>query len=255
MSRMQIHYDGRILALVRNSIGTHSTKRPLTPIEVSKYLRKMKDELHDDSHIQLAEMFQVAPITIKQLIDMSGSPARYHDVWGWGTGNSGRIPWSQFREACDFFTKKIISEDEFGMLVVGALNKQVGTSDIREIVRLKKKNPDMAFEKCYREILNMVPKITKSVVFIADLDPAVLDGIRVSAGKKAISDEDVAISALSKILGSKDVEDVAITNNRHIKIALTWKGRKRLGDVAQKDNQTLADVVNHIFIKAGYGSE
>ena len=237
------------------SIGTHRSKRPLSPIEVSRNLEVMKVDLDDKTHKQIAKRFQCSQITIKQFIDLLKAPKRYEDVWGWGLSNDGRIPWSQFREACYCYGKKIITEDEFGALVSGVLNGQIDPSDVREIVRLKNKNPGKSFKECCIEIHNLVPETIKSFLFIADLDRYVLESIRAWAHKASILEEEEAERVLSKHLGAEHVEGVTIENNRYIKIALTEQGRKNLGNVAQNDGKTLVDVVNHIFTKAGYGNE
>lgn len=213
----------------------------------------MKEELNDDSNKIVAKRFNVSPITIKHYIDLLKSPSKYYDVWGWGASKvDGRISWSQFREACDFFEKKLISEDDFGILVNGVLNEQMPPSNIREIVRLKKKNPDKSFKECYQEILNTVPKTIKSIIFIADIDYSLLGNIRLKATKKSISEYDEVKSTLAQYLGSKNVEDLIIKDDKYIKIALTEQGRKNLGDIAQKDSIALVNIINHIFIKAGY---
>ena len=252
---MPVHISGKTLALMYASIGTRTNKRPLSPIEVSRNLRIMREDLDDKTYKQLAKRFRCSQIIIKQFIDLLNAPKRYEDVWGWGLSNDGRLSWSQFREACDFYGKKIITEDEFGALVSGVLNKQISPSDVREIVQLKKKNPEKSFRKCYMEICNLIPETIKSFLFIADLDHTILENIHARARKTSVSDEEEMKCVLSKHLGAEHVEGVAIENNRYIKIALTEQGRKNLGNVAQNDSKTLADVVNHIFTKTGYGNE
>ena len=252
---MPVHISGKTLALMYASIGTHRSKRPLSPIEVSRNLEVMKEELDDKTHKQLAKRFQCSQITIKQFIDLLKAPKRYEDVWGWGMSKGGRISWSQFREACYCYGKKIITEDEFGALVSGVLNGQIDPSDVREIVRLKNKNPGKSFKECCIEIHNLVPETIKSFLFIADLDRYVLESIRIRAHRASLPEEKEAEHVLSKHLGAEHVEGVTIENDKHIKIALTEQGRKNLGSVAQNDGKTLVDVVNHIFTKSGYGNE
>ena len=253
---MSILNDGIRLARLKRSIGRdHADPRPLFPIQVAKYLKEMKTELNDPSNEKTAKRLGVSKILVSDFLNMLKAPPKYNDVWGWGPYKGGRLPWSMFRRVCDFYEQKIISEEEFGMLVNGALNEEIPTSSIVEIVYLKKKNPEKPFADCCKEILNLIPETIKSIVFIADLEYTIIEKIIEQAHKESKSEEDIAESILSKYLGSENLEGVLIKNNKYIKIGLTEKGRKKLDEITTKENVLLSEIINHLFLKERFGNE
>ena len=252
---MTILKDGLKLARLKRSIGRdHADPRPLFPIQVAKYMEEMKTELNDPSNIKTAERLGVSTSLIVDFVNMLKNPRKFDDVWGWQE-NKGRIPWSMFRRVGDFYQKKIISEEDFGMLVNGVLNDQIPTSAIEEIVYLKKKNPKKSFDACCKEILNLIPDKFKSIIFIADLDPTIIGEITEQANKESKTVEEIAESILSKHVGNENLEGVLIKNNKYIKIALNEKGRKKLDEITEKENKSIIEIIDYLFFKEGYGNE
>jgi hypothetical protein len=246
--------DGIKLARLKRSIGRdHAEPRPLYPSQAAEYLSEMKKELDDPSNTKIAKRLGVSKSIVSDLLNILKAPSKYRDVWGWGRYKGARLPWSQFRRVCDFYEQKVISEEEFGMLVNGALNDQIPTSVMEEIVYLKKKNPTKSFEDCCKEILNLIPEKIQSIIFIADLDSDIIKKIREQAHKESKSIEEIAESVLSKYLGAENLKGVLIKNDKHIKIALNELGRKKLDEIASKENKLMIDLIDHLFVRAGYG--
>lgn len=250
---MSTTYNGKLLARLIHSIGTRRGDRPLLPMEVSDGLLHLLDG--DDSpagRTRLGRRFKVSGMTIKEFLDLQKAPDRFRDVWGWGGVKDGRVPWSQFREACDFYHKGIITEDELGILVNGVLDESIKPDNVREIIRLKKKSPAKSFETCCRELANTVPETIKSVLFISDLDPGISKSIRQRAREKSVSNEGEAERVLSEYVGRGNVEGVVIQDGMRIKIAFTEEGRKKLGDLMKKYNEPTRYIINNLFTRAGY---
>lgn len=252
---MAILKDGIRLARLKRSIGRdHADPRPLTPIQVAKYMKEMKEELDDPSNVKTAKRLGIDESMIRDFLGLLKNPSQFNDVWGFGPYKGGRIPFSMFRRAGKFYEEKIISEEQFGRLVNGILNDQILTSSIEEILYLKKKNPEKAFEDCIKEISNLIPDITKSIIFITDLDLIVVEKIREQAHKNSKSVEETIESVLSKYIGNENLEGVLLKNNKHLKIALNEKGRKKLDEVATTEKKSIIEIVEHIFLKEGYGT-
>ncbi len=248
--------DGIGLTRLKLSVGRdHVDPRPLFPIQVAKYMKEMKEELDDPSNTKISGRLGIKPIMISDFLNLLKAPSKYDDVWGFGPFKGGRIPFSMFRRACDFYEKKIISEDEFGMLVNGVLNDQIPTSAVEEIVYLKKKNPKKSFNDCCKEISNLIPEKTTSIVFIADLDSNIIEKIKEKAQKESKSEEEIAESVLSKYLGDENLGGVLIKNDKYIKIALNEKGRQKLDEITEKENKLIVEIISHLFLKDGFGNE
>ena len=254
---MSILKDGIRLARLKRSIGRdHADPRPLYPIKVAKEIAEMKKELDDPSNTKTAKRLGVSTSLISDFLSMLDAPKdKYDDVWGWGEFKGGRIPWSMCRRMGKFYAEKIISEEEFGKLVNGVLNDQYPSSSIEEIVYLKKKNPTKSFDDCCKEILNLIPETINSIIFITDLDSIIVKKIQEQAQKKLKSIEDILESVLSKYLGNENLEGVLIKNDKHLKIALNKNGRNKLDEIADKEKKSIVEIVNHLFVKEGYGNE
>ena len=250
---MSLLHDGLKLARLKLSIGrNHTADRPLTPIEVAKYIDEMINALDDPAGKKVAGRLGVSTSLIREFHNLLKSPPKFYDLWGWGTSKGGRIAWSQGREACDFFGKNIISEDELGSLIHGVVEEEIEAGDMREIVRLRKKNPDKSFAECYTEISNLIPKTIESIIFITDLDPSVIKNIDKQAAIKSVTSDYIAESIIVKYLGSENVDGVLIKNEMHIKIAITEQGRTVIDRLVEKECITLNKIINHLFIKEGF---
>ena len=253
---MSILNDGIRLARLKRSVGRdHAHPRPLPPIQVAKYLQEMKEALDDSSNTKTAERVGIKEVMINDFLSLLKLPSKYNDVWGFSSDSDGKIPFSMFRRAGKFYEQKIISEEEFGMLVNGVLNDQINTSSIEDILYLIKRNPTKSFENCCKEILNLIPERIKSIVFITDLDTIVVEKIRDHARINSKSDEDVIELVLSKYLDDKNIEGVLLKNDKHLKIALNQEGRKKLDEIANKEKKLIIEIVNHLFLKEGFGPE
>ena len=249
---MSLIQDGRRLALLKRSVGRdHAEPRPLSPIQVAEYMEEMKSDLDDPSGEKTATRLGISSSLVSDFTAMINLPPKFHHLFEWGPYKGGGVPWSVFRRAGPFLKNGTMTQDDLWTVISGVLQEQIPTSSVEEILYLKKKNPDKAMEECCREILNLIPARIKYVVFIADLEPDVKDGIRKAASGKAVSPDDLAESVLSKHLGKGDTEGVLIKNGQ-IKIALTEQGRKNLSNVAKMEKVPLTEVVTHL-LKDGLG--
>ena len=103
--------------------------------------------------------------------------------------------------------------------------------------------------------MNLVPEKIESIIFITDLDSIVVEKIRKQAHKNSKSDDDIIEPILSKYLGSENIEGVLLKNDKHLKIALNQKGRKKLDEIAGSEKKLIIEIVNHLFLKEGFGHE
>ena len=257
---MPILTDGIRLARLKRSIGRdHADPRPLYPIEVAKYMQEMKDDLGVSSNKEIAVRLSLKsqnPALVSNFLSLLSRPSiKFDDVWGWGSHmEDSRIPFSMCRLLGVFYAKKIITGEDYERIVSGVLNGEIPTSAIEEILSLMKKNPEKSCKDCCKEILNMVPEIIKSIVFIADLDSDIITKINEKAIKESKSKDEIAESVLSKHFREDEIEG-ALLKTTYIKIAFSEKGREKLEEIRKKEGKSLLEIINHIFAKEGYGNE
>ena len=259
---MPILTDGIRLARLKRSIGRdHADPRPLYPIEVAKYMQEMKDDLGVSSNKEIAvrlSLINQNPALVSNFLSLLSRPSiKFDDVWGWGGEHAlvdGRIPFSMCRQLGVCYAKKIITGEDYEKIVSGVLNGKIPTSGVEEILSLMKKNPGKSCDDCCKEILNLIPEIIKSIVFIADLDSDVIAKINEKAIKESKSKDEIAESVLSKHFREDEIEG-ALLKTTYIKIAFSEKGREKLEEIRKKEGSLLSEIINHIFTKEGYGNE
>lgn len=250
---MSLVHNGKRLALLKRSVGrNHATERPLYPIEVARSMDELAKELDDKSGSKIAKRFNISSSLVSDFRSMMVIPEKYSDVWGWGPFTGGRIPWSMFRRAGTFLKARIINEDELGMLINGVLNEEIPTSAIESILYLRKKNPDKKFEECCSDILKLIPEKVSYIIFIADVKPSVIKSMKKAALTKSTSPDSLVEDVLKKCLGESSVDGVLIKQDRYVKIAFTEEGRKKLDEIASREDVLLSDIINHLFVKEGF---
>ena len=257
---MPILTDGIKLARLKRSIGRdHADPRPLYPIEVAKYMQEMKDELGVSSNKEIAVRLSLKnqnPALVSDFLSLLSTPSiKFDDVWGWGSQmEDSRIPWSMCRRLGQSYAKKIITGEDYEKIVSGVLNGEIPTSEVEEILSLMKKNPGKSCDDCCKEILNLIPEIIKSIVFIADLDSDIITKINEKAIKESKSKDEIVESVLSKHFREDEIEG-SLLKTTYIKIAFSEKGREKLEEIRKKEGKSLLEIINHIFAKEGYGNE
>ena len=273
---MPILTDGIRLARLKRSIGrqhaeTEDGNRPLSPIEVARYMKEMQDDLSKESlqssDTEIAKRLgninkttgEPNSTLVSDFLGMLERPSeRYDLVWGWGTEKAVKlglkIAWSMCRRLGQYYGKKIITDEDYGMMVSGILEGKIPTSDAIEILALKKKNPEKSFEDCCKEISNLVPEIITSTIFVADLDLDIITKINEKATNESKSVDEIIEPILSKYFEEDELEGFLLKST-YIKIQFSEKGRKKLDEVCKKEKRTTGSIVNHIFTKEGYGNE
>ncbi len=251
---MSILKDGLRLAKLKRSIGRdHADPRPLLPIQVATYLKEMKEDLNDLSNVKTAKRLGVSTALISNFLSLLDAPTNKYDyVWGWGTSTDARLAWSMCRRMGIEYKKGLISEEEFGKLVSGALNNQIPPKTVEDILILKKRYPEKSFNECCKEILNLIPESITSIIFIADLDHSIIEKIHKKSISASKSEEDIAESILSKYIGQENIEGVLLKNNKHIKIAFTEKGREKLDKISKQERKSIVEIINYLFLKEGF---
>ncbi|MDA8030096.1 MAG: hypothetical protein MPK62_02995 [Alphaproteobacteria bacterium] len=218
------------------------------PTEVAKYIMEIH-ELYGESKSQIASRLGVSEILIDNFLSLAKIPEKYHDLLGWGDANDGRIPWSWTRRVGKALDSGLINEAELGKLLNGIEKKEILPKTMEEIIYSRNRNKDITFDQCYKEISNGIPETINFIIFVAELEPIVVEDIHKNSQKLSIDRNVLAESLLSKRVGSENLNGVLIKDDCGIKIAFTEKGRRRLDEICLEENILLKDIINHILVK------
>ena len=151
-------YEIRQLIL---SVGTHKSERPLSPVEVAKFMRRtldmgekraaIADRLHlDDSSI------------IGRFVRLLSLPIQVQHLIGWGSDPAT----VSFTAASDI--ARLDSPQEQSALAKVALESQLNKSEIVQVVQIRLRS-GKSIESCVKAVLNQRPVIERRHVIIGEL--------------------------------------------------------------------------------------
>ena len=151
-------YEIRQLIL---SVGTHKSERPLSPVEVAKFMRRtldmgekraaIADRLHlDDSSI------------IGRFVRLLSLPVQVQHLIGWGSDPAT----VSFTAASDI--ARLDSPQEQSALAKVALESQLNKSEIVQVVQIRLRS-GKSIESCVKAVLNQRPVIERRHVIIGEL--------------------------------------------------------------------------------------
>ena len=153
--------DALELGRLRMSVGygTHKNMRPLSPIEVGNYLRRVKDA--EKSNSECAEVAQVSVTQVSRFLRILNLPSDIHHLIGWA--GKGSI---SFSDAVELLPLKSARDQR--IVAKAILETDLDKKEIRQIgqLRARTKRP---IEQCIKRILEMRPIIKKRQVVIGSI--------------------------------------------------------------------------------------
>lgn len=173
------------------SIGTHYSKRRLSPIEVAEGFNLAKK--NGMSNNQLADMVDLRDVTMIQrflrLLDLS---LKIRHLVDWGQSKSS-ISFSAASELSRF----PINEQE--IIVNTVLELSLTKSEMIQIMQIRKRS-GKEIEKCVEETLKMRPQIVRKYVFVGSVIDEELLHLLKSVKQKGR--DELLVRTLNKILTS-----------------------------------------------------
>jgi len=147
------------------SIGTHSVKRPLSPIEVGKFIHKLiiSAKKKNVSERQIALELQLRDTSmIRRFDNLNNIPEEFNDFIIWGN-KDGFI---SFTSAS--FATELSSKNDIGSLLQSIIEHKLNKNEVRQIIEFKRRT-NSSIEECLKEILLARPKIIHRYMLMGSL--------------------------------------------------------------------------------------
>ncbi|MDE0300036.1 MAG: hypothetical protein OXN17_15485 [Candidatus Poribacteria bacterium] len=143
------------------SVGTHKSTRPLSPIEVGKYVQRAINA--GETRATVAETLLLDDATvIGRFVRLLSLPPQVQQLIGWGSDPAT----VSFTSASDIARLK--SETAQIALAKAALESRLNKSEIIEIVQISERS-QRPIESCIEEVLNQRPIVERRHVIIGEL--------------------------------------------------------------------------------------
>lgn len=153
-------HEARLLIL---SVGTHRSHRPLSPVEVAKFMKRALNM--GETRKTLADRLLLDDSSIiGRFIRLLSLPVQVQHLIGWGS-NPDTI---SFTAASDI--ARLGCPEEQSHLAKMALENQFNKSEILQCVQLRQRSK-RSIEDCIKAVLDQRPIIERRHVIIGELKP------------------------------------------------------------------------------------
>ena len=143
------------------SVGTHKSKRPLSPIEVALYLQKALEA--GEKRTDIAERLYLEDSSIiGRFIRLLSLPTQVQHIVGWGS-DPATVSFSAASGIA-----RLNSEVEQTTLAKAALENQFNKSEIIQVVQIRQRSGN-SIENCIKAVLDQRPIIERRHVIIGKL--------------------------------------------------------------------------------------
>ena len=143
------------------SVGTHKSTRPLSPVEVGKYVQRALDA--GETRATVAEKLLLDDTTvIGRFVRLPSLPPQVQQLVGWGADPAT----VSFTSASDVARLKSASAKI--VLAKAALENQLNKSEILEVVQISERS-NRSIESCIEAVLNQRPIVERRHVIIGEL--------------------------------------------------------------------------------------
>ena len=181
------------------SVGTHKSKRPLSPVEVGKYIQRALDA--GETRATVAEKLLLDDATvIGRFVRLLDLPPQVLQLIGWGADPAT----VSFTSASDI--ARLESKSAQIAIAKAALENRLNKSEILEVIQITERSR-RPIESCIEEVLNQRPIVERRHVIIGELQSDSL--IETLTQMSQFQRNDLLLSALARyglntsILGAK----------------------------------------------------
>ena len=151
-------YEVRQLIL---SVGTRKSERPLSPVEVAKFMQKALEA--GEKRTEIAERLHLDGSTvIGHFTSLLSLPIHVQQLIGWGT-DPATVSFTAAYEIA-----RLDSAQEQSTLAKAALSNQLNKFEIRQVVQIQRRSRK-SIENCVKAVLNQRPVIERRHVIIGEL--------------------------------------------------------------------------------------
>lgn len=229
------------------SVGTGTFERPLTPIECSDYIMKLKEETGDSweklskrlglgKKAKLSTMDAPPDTTqIRFFAKLQKLSRKNAYTIGFGTSGDGTVGFTIGCLVADLPNKK-----DHDVILNAVLDSQTGNNpiikeDVKKIIERKKKSPEQSIEEIIQHVMNIKPRTETSYVMLVRPEPIILQTINEKLKEqnieskeflKKLIDTQLTNNEISSITLRKNMILITMNENNFNKVEETWKSKK-----------------------------
>ena len=186
------------LGRLRMSVGygTHKKGRPLSPIEVGKLIRRIK-EAEDGSIEACAKAINLDKSGISRFLRILDLPEDIQHLVSWGAkkGSIGFSAATQLARLKDTRAQQIVVDT--------VLSKGLNSKEIQQVVQLNTRS-GRDIDECLKEVIGMRPVIEKRHVFIGTIENQNIESILADltqAERDSILQSSIAALSIGEVSG------------------------------------------------------
>ena len=143
------------------SVGTHKSKRPLSPVEVAEFMQRALDA--GEKRTEIAERLHLEDSSIiGHFISLLSLPTQVQQTVGWGSDPAT----VSFSAAAGI--ARLGSNLEQTALAKAALENQFSKSEIIQVVQIRRRS-GKSIDSCINAILDQRPVVERRYVMIGEL--------------------------------------------------------------------------------------
>ncbi len=232
--------DAETLARILMSIGTRTRtkKRPIDPISLADLFARtgMTDG-------ELAAKLPVTPQTIRMFKNLLKLPPDIRELVKLGKvriDEGDRISWLKNVQEQRFLTEAIVAD---------ALSADL----VKDIVALKRRNPNIAIEQCVEQVVKAQPVVEDRYIFVAQISEAVTKAIEMESKSCGIPFAEVAKSILQESLPREGLLSF-VARGRTVLVTFTKDGWQAVSAKCDSSGVSLEELVESL-LKEWLGKE
>ncbi|MEM2188910.1 MAG: hypothetical protein QXG35_06220 [Nitrososphaerota archaeon] len=213
--------------------GAPKRKRPLSPIQVAKYLNEW---LQESSATEVSRKLGLKGTEMLReflsLLQLPSDVQKFFENWEIGIDKGYRI--------------SMLDKAEDQREVINAIIRHnLSSSDVRSIVFLKKMNPEIPIEECIRKVLESRKKVRYHIV-LTGIDEDTLQILQIKSEQLHCSAKELVKKLMEDTLGTSEGVIMLDMRGNLIKMVITPKTFKMMKEKAKELNVSFDDLIDRL---------
>jgi hypothetical protein len=222
--------EARIIA----SVGTHKKKRPESILEIAK---SMEADLPNYAKAELARKYDFkGPTMVDRFLGVLKLPPDIQRRVAWG----GPLGLDKA-----YRISKLSSDDEKRRLVEEIFKTPMSTMEVRHVLELKRKNPELTIDELVKLVRSYRPVINEIQVLVVELDEDTKRALNLTP-ENTKEVEGIVRSRVASILSNPGQLRGLTLQKNHVIIVLTEVGFSLFDQAAKKAGLDVLAYVNKL---------
>ena len=248
-----LNNPARLAKLLASLNVPNNLNRPLSPMDVAREIETLQKDLNNDQN-ELVKRLPIEQDMTKQFLSLLRLPPQVQDmvVWGESKKETGALGFSVAARIAMF------DEPQDVLKLVGTvteMSRPITKEEVKGMLSMKKRNPDITIEECILEILDVTRPVTITHhIFVSDLNPDIAQALKKSSRKSNQNVHQFAADELRKIFPEEFVENVKIFADC-ARLSLTEEGMGFITKYSKSHGILRQNVLNHMFESGGFPND